>query len=503
MKRGFSGEQTPLFPSMLAIQAEEGEGLGHPSEPQPPPSTAQPIHEDPIPNIVSTSHQKTQTPRQALNQVTEPHDSPLLRVNILGSDKGTKVLADAAKNVNLYTRRRKAVSTGSGRVSTASRLFSTAEELVSTAGASMTVSTTGMVQEVNIKDKERALELAAGSSQATITDSAEVESSKGATEVELDHKGSKKQKTNEDSEVGNHTEAYQNFADMLKKFDRDDLVKLWDLVKERFSTTEPIDDKEKELLVELKRLFEPNNQDSKVFGSILNTEGLIQKLDDLKGSTREIDGMLRIRLREVGSDEEIFTLVAWIRDFNINEPVYVELCHEFYSTYEFDELCADDELQSKKIIKFRLGGRAHNLTLLNLARRLGLYQAVELEEEGFNVYFEGGLRNDNNFNAQDYCMFDARYQNGYANVAWVIAKWMKRKGTGTKKKSQICCGQFILKLAWKCRVLTKDVDPQLSVPKVGIPRPSRASMHDLYDMMGRIEIRQDTIERMEYRQSYH
>ncbi|GJW19378.1 hypothetical protein Tco_0026814 [Tanacetum coccineum] len=32
------------------------------------------------------------------------------------------------------------------------------------------------------------------------------------------------------------------------KFDRDDLVKLWDLVKKRFSTTEPTDDKEKELL---------------------------------------------------------------------------------------------------------------------------------------------------------------------------------------------------------------------------------------------------------------
>ncbi|GKD58275.1 hypothetical protein Tco_1295784 [Tanacetum coccineum] len=116
----------------------------------------------------------------------------------------------------------------------------------------------------------------------------------------------------------------------------------------------------------------------------------------------EIDDMLRIRLREVGSDEEIFTLIAWIRVFNINEPIYVELCHEFYSIYEFDEVCVDDELQSKKIIKFRLGGRAHNLTLLEFSRRLGLYQAVELEEESFNVYFEGGLRNDDHFNAQDY-----------------------------------------------------------------------------------------------------
>ncbi|GJW43845.1 hypothetical protein Tco_0072644 [Tanacetum coccineum] len=56
---------------MLAIQAEEGEGSGHPSEPQPPPFTAQPTHEEPIPNVVSSSHQKTQTPRQALNHVTE------------------------------------------------------------------------------------------------------------------------------------------------------------------------------------------------------------------------------------------------------------------------------------------------------------------------------------------------------------------------------------------------------------------------------------------------
>ncbi|GJV33576.1 hypothetical protein Tco_1393976, partial [Tanacetum coccineum] len=165
------------------------------------------------------------------------------------------------------------------------------------------------------------------------------------------------------------------------------------------------------------------------------------------------------------------------------------LCHEFYSTYEFDEVCDDDELQTKKIIKFRLGGRAHNLTLLEFARRLGLYQAVKLEEEGFNVYFEGGLRNDDNFNAQYYwlsisrednlglsrshtytirnpilrvlykmityglcqrttgydkiqkndlwllSMFDARHQNGYANVAWVIARWMKRKEARTQKES--------------------------------------------------------------------
>ncbi|GKC68811.1 hypothetical protein Tco_1101409 [Tanacetum coccineum] len=160
---------------------------------------------------------------------------------------------------------------------------------------------------------------------------------------------------------------------------------------------------------------------------------------------------------------DIFTSVAWIRAFNINEPIYAELCHEFYSTYEFDEVCADDELQTKKIIKFRLGGRAHSLTLLEFARRTTGYDKIQKNDLWL------------------LSMFDDKHQNGYANVAWVIARWMKRKGAGTKKESQICCGQFISKIARKFRVLTEDVD--------------------LYDRMGRMEIRQEAIEQMEYRQS--
>ncbi|GKD32494.1 hypothetical protein Tco_1248003, partial [Tanacetum coccineum] len=62
------------------------------------------------------------------------------------------------------------------------------------------------------------------------------------------------------------------------------------------------------------------------------------------GCDGEIDDMLRIRVREVESEEEILTSMAWIRTFNINETIYAELCHEFYSTYEFDEVSADDEL---------------------------------------------------------------------------------------------------------------------------------------------------------------
>nr|GFD41993.1 hypothetical protein [Tanacetum cinerariifolium] len=66
--------------------------------------------------------------------------------NQLGVLSATKVLADTARrNVQTYSRRR-AVSNGSGRVSAASRM-------ISTVGASMPVSTAGMV------DKETAVRL--------------------------------------------------------------------------------------------------------------------------------------------------------------------------------------------------------------------------------------------------------------------------------------------------------------------------------------------------------
>nr|GEV27708.1 hypothetical protein [Tanacetum cinerariifolium] len=44
-------------------------------------------------------------------------------------------------------------------------------------------------------------------------------------------------------------------------FDREDIVALWNLVKEKFSSAVPSEDKEKALWVELKRLFEPDADD--------------------------------------------------------------------------------------------------------------------------------------------------------------------------------------------------------------------------------------------------
>ncbi|GJT38930.1 hypothetical protein Tco_0938795 [Tanacetum coccineum] len=183
------------------------------------------------------------------------------------------------------------------------------------------------------------------------------------------------------------------------------------------------------------------------------------------GCGEEIDGMLRINLCEAGTNEEIFISVAWIRAFNINEPIYSELCHEFYSTYEFDEVCADDELKTKKIIKFRLGGRAHR-----------------------------GLRSDEHFNAQEYWLSISREENlslsrSHASTIRIL---MKRKGAGTQRErereSLIYCGQFITKLARKVRVLSDEVLRSLSAP-IYCRDLDTTMLRELIDSEGRLILR--------------
>nr|GEY16811.1 hypothetical protein [Tanacetum cinerariifolium] len=61
--------------------------------------------------------------------------------------------------------------------------------------------------------------------------------------------------------LGGSTASYQFFVDMLKHFDREDLNQLWALVKETLNIRSTTSDKEKELWVELRRLYKPDVED--------------------------------------------------------------------------------------------------------------------------------------------------------------------------------------------------------------------------------------------------
>nr|GEW93823.1 ribonuclease H-like domain-containing protein [Tanacetum cinerariifolium] len=61
--------------------------------------------------------------------------------------------------------------------------------------------------------------------------------------------------------LGGSSASYQFFVDLLKHMDREDLNQLWALVKESLSNRQPTKDKEMELWADIKRLYEPDDED--------------------------------------------------------------------------------------------------------------------------------------------------------------------------------------------------------------------------------------------------
>ncbi|GJY32441.1 hypothetical protein Tco_0416910 [Tanacetum coccineum] len=169
-------------------------------------------------------------------------------------------------------------------------------------------------------------------------------------------------------------------------------------------------------------------------------EGCHRDAKSRMGCDEEIDDMLKIRLREGESDEEIFT-----------------------------------SLQTKKIIKFKVGGRVHSLTLLEFSRRSGLYHADEMEEDGFNrtTGYDKIQKND----LWILSMFDARHQNG------VLTEDVVRS-----LSAPIYCRDLDM-------ITLRDLidsdgklipeDPQPGVPRVGIRRTYKEPSIAEFGMIGK------------------
>ncbi|GJX96935.1 hypothetical protein Tco_0352733 [Tanacetum coccineum] len=120
----------------------------------------------------------------------------------------------------------------------------------------------------------------------------------------------------------------------------------------------------------------------------------------------------------------------------------------------------DDELRTKKVIKFRLCGSGPTLTLLVFAYRLGLYHADELKDEGFEVYFQGGLRSDENFNARDYWLNISSEEELHLSMS--LALTIRHPILRVLHK-MITYG-FITRIAKRMGLLTDEVLNSLSAP---------------------------------------
>nr|GEX25175.1 hypothetical protein [Tanacetum cinerariifolium] len=213
----------------------------------------------------------------------------------------------------------------------------------------------------------------------------------------------------------------------------------------------------------------PNQRETSVDWNVLN----------ILGCGNAIKDMLEVRVNEMGSDEVMFTSEAWKHDFDINEPIYTELCHEFDATFEFDEVVADVELMTKKAIKFRLCCKAYAMSILDFAELIGLYTGAKIQEYGFETYFIGGLRNDDDYSADQYwlnisseetlTLSRSSAKTIRKHVLRVLQKMIiyglcqrttsydKKKGVGTQRGSLICCGQFVTKIAKRLGILSDEV----------------------------------------------
>nr|GEX62336.1 ribonuclease H-like domain-containing protein [Tanacetum cinerariifolium] len=130
--------------------------------------------------------------------------------------------------------------------------------------------------------------------------------------------------------LGGHTAVYQFFVDMLKQIDREDLNQLWALVKETLSIRQASRDKEKELWVDLKRLFEPDFEDQEMQKVLLRGW---EKFFEIQHAQLEDTHEFLHRLLE---DLQIIIeeLAEYINSLCWNRPTFYDDDHEYSIQYK-------------------------------------------------------------------------------------------------------------------------------------------------------------------------
>nr|GEW54196.1 hypothetical protein [Tanacetum cinerariifolium]GEW54536.1 hypothetical protein [Tanacetum cinerariifolium] len=180
-------------------------------------------------------------------------------------------------------------------------------------------------------------------------------------------------------------------------------------------------------------------------------------------------------------------------------------------------------------IKESIANFATSSTPLMLLMRLRLYHVDEVNDEGFEVYFQGGLRSDEKFNARNYWLSISSEEELHFSRS--LASTIRHPILRVLQK-MITYG-FITRVAKRIGMLTDEVlnslsasiyyraidsitlrdligpdrrliaDPIPEVPRVAILGGPCPSMQDLYDRMGNMEICQETLKRMAHRKLYH
>nr|GEW50229.1 uncharacterized mitochondrial protein AtMg00810-like [Tanacetum cinerariifolium] len=257
----FSGVETPLFDSMLVqAQPQAGEGVEIPITPAPPSTTSAPSPTD-LQDPTPTPHD---SPSQ--DQPTTPHESSMPLLTTLMETCAT-LLQKKSKTQGLKRQRR--VGAGQRVDSSTDTVLGAQEDASKQGGKIAAIDADEGITLVDVETDEEVVAMDAESQERLNQEDVNAASKEvsAVSALELVSAAEPTMFNDEDVtmtmaqtliklkiiSVGGITKTYQIFKDMLKGFDKEDLIALWNLVKEKFSSAEPSEDKEKALWVELKR----------------------------------------------------------------------------------------------------------------------------------------------------------------------------------------------------------------------------------------------------------
>nr|GEU88547.1 hypothetical protein [Tanacetum cinerariifolium] len=137
--------------------------------------------------------------------------------------------------------------------------------------------------------------------------------------------------------LGGSSASYQFFVDILKHLDREDLNQLWRLVKETLSIRPPTSDKEMELWVELKRLYEPDAEDQ----LWTHTQNIMHALVEWK--LYDSCGVHHVTFK----DKEIFMLVE--KDYPLKKGLAIVMIGYKLQVENYSQMASDFVLKIYKI----------------------------------------------------------------------------------------------------------------------------------------------------------
>ena len=83
-------------------------------------------------------------------------------------------------------------------------------------------------------------------------------------------------------------------------------------------------------------------------------------------------------------------------------------------------------------------------------------------------------------------LFEKQNMGEYANVSWVMAHWLKKKGKGSQGDSELMCGHLITRLAKGLNVFTEENMATYSAP-IAYKAFDHVTLRDLLDDRGKLK----------------